>query len=317
MGIDRSDCYVLNDTYHIYRQWCLGYGGYSKVFMGLNTETQQQIVAKKFKSAKTFDNEVKILTRLRKTSCVPRILHSCTMKKGNDLTCYIVMNNLNRNLEQIKTHCGQQTSPDNPRLTYGNGLYIMYELVQILKKIHKRGILHRDVKPTNIMVSDKQRLYLVDFGLAVDNLKYETNKIAGTFAFMSINSHGKGEKIYTPADDIESAYYTVMYLIKGYLPWYKKRSSKNPNIKKSSNDDILDAKKHITEHIENYPHILKKLHKHCVNIDPEKGVDYDLISNIILDYLKVKQKTYEDVRNHFFKMCEEPQLSDRLRERLQ
>lgn len=318
MGIDRSDCYILNEKYHIYRQWCLGYGGYSKVFMGVDTETQQNVVVKKFKSTKTFENEVKILKKLKKSSCAPRILHHCSVKKKDDETCFIVMNNLGRNLEQVKLHCGQKTSKSSPRLTVGNCLFIFYELIQILKKVHKKGIIHRDVKPTNIMISDTNKIYLVDFGLAVNNLDYETDKIAGTFAFMSINSHSSENKHYTPADDIEGAYYTVLYLVKGYLPWYKKKNNQRDGGSGSSkNEYICKEKVNIKDRIENFPYIFKKLHKHCVNIDTKKGVNYDKISNIILDYLKSENKTYDDVKEGFFKACHEPNLSDRLLERLQ
>ena len=40
------------------------------------------------------------------------------------------------------------------------------KLKEIIDNIHKRGFIHRDVKPDNIMFDDNDNLYLIDFGCA-------------------------------------------------------------------------------------------------------------------------------------------------------
>lgn len=40
------------------------------------------------------------------------------------------------------------------------------DLIQILKQIHERGIIHQDLKPQNIMRNNQGNLVIIDFGLS-------------------------------------------------------------------------------------------------------------------------------------------------------
>lgn len=43
----------------------------------------------------------------------------------------------------------------------------MYLLLKALGQIHSKGIMHRDIKPGNILINHKERkLYIIDFGLS-------------------------------------------------------------------------------------------------------------------------------------------------------
>lgn len=40
------------------------------------------------------------------------------------------------------------------------------QIIKVFKEVHARKIVHRDIKPQNIMVDAKGKYYLVDFGIA-------------------------------------------------------------------------------------------------------------------------------------------------------
>ncbi len=74
-------------------------------------------------------------------------------------------------------------------------LHIAYQTSQALEEAHAHGLIHRDVKPANIMLinhgesKDRSRVWLTDFGLAhavhSQNGEGETNLVAGTPGFMA------------------------------------------------------------------------------------------------------------------------------------
>src|SRR5574341_321803 len=64
------------------------------------------------------------------------------------------------------------------------------QVLAALGYVHRRGLIHRDLKPTNIMVDDQRRARLMDFGLvkpldAGEGTFTGTGKIVGTYRYMS------------------------------------------------------------------------------------------------------------------------------------
>ena len=67
--------------------------------------------------------------------------------------------------------------------TLPESLWVFKELAKAIKAVHDEGLVHRDVKPANIMVSFDGRLRLMDFGLVLspDSTKItKTGKVVGT-----------------------------------------------------------------------------------------------------------------------------------------
>ena len=104
-----------------------------------------------------------------------------------------------------------------------------YQMINILKYIHNKHIIHRDIKPDNFAMGLKElnaTLYIVDFGLAKKFRSSKTlkqlpltkkKKLTGTARYASINALQGYEQ--SRRDDLESVGYVLMYFLRGNLPW--------------------------------------------------------------------------------------------------
>jgi len=105
------------------------------------------------------------------------------------------------------------------RLTYQQTLFVALNLFRALEYAHKKEIIHRDIKPQNIMLTKDKQIKIMDFGLAVVVNKMETseNIIAGNPTYMSPEQI-KGENI-DHRTDIYSSGITLFHLVVGYPPF--------------------------------------------------------------------------------------------------
>ncbi|KAK9736047.1 hypothetical protein RND81_04G246500 [Saponaria officinalis] len=113
---------------------------------------------------------------------------------------------------------------------------IAVESLSILEKMHSRGYVHGDVKPENFLLgqpstAQEKKLFLVDLGLATkwrdtssgqhvdydqrpDMFRYSKK---GTVRYASVHAHLG--RTASRRDDLESLAYTLIFLLKGRLPW--------------------------------------------------------------------------------------------------
>ena len=72
---------------------------------------------------------------------------------------------------------------------------------------HNLGIVHRDVKPANLIIDDQQKVWVTDFGLATGILNTTltaTGELLGTLPYMSPEQTAGGQRIVDHRTDIYS-----------------------------------------------------------------------------------------------------------------
>ncbi len=105
-------------------------------------------------------------------------------------------------------------------MTLAGGLAYIQQVLSGLAYAHERGIVHRDVKPSNIMISRDDQAKLLDFGLALPTLGSEftrSGQILGSLPFMS-PEQVLGKQL-DPRSDVYSVGVTLYQLITGRLPF--------------------------------------------------------------------------------------------------
>ncbi|KAF8733865.1 hypothetical protein HU200_014717 [Digitaria exilis] len=97
---------------------------------------------------------------------------------------------------------------------------VAWELVEAVRALHAAGIMHRDLKPDNLMFSGhgaEERLKVIDFGFAIDFRSGETFRDeAGSFPYMAPEVFARS---YGPEADIWSAGVIVYQLLCGRHPF--------------------------------------------------------------------------------------------------
>ena len=109
---------------------------------------------------------------------------------------------------------------------------VLLEVSQALEYAHERGVVHRDLKPGNILFDARGRAKLADFGVAETAMKDEGTHTAASSAVPTrdTNKHGyspftaspaqlRGEPP-TPADDVYGLGALAYELLSGYPPYY-------------------------------------------------------------------------------------------------
>jgi serine/threonine protein kinase len=91
---------------------------------------------------------------------------------------------------------------DGPPFPLEEKVKIVYQICRALEAAHAEGVVHRDLKPHNIMVEAKGRVVVMDFGIAhsMERAGFTmTGALVGTPAYMS-PEQAQGEKIDTRSD---------------------------------------------------------------------------------------------------------------------
>ena len=110
------------------------------------------------------------------------------------------------------------------KMTYSVVLNIGIQLADILHYIHQKGVIHKDINPSNIMITRNGILKLLDFGIS-SNLYSETNEmlnvdqIEGTLIYISPEQTGRTAYSVTQSCDFYSSGVLLYELLAGKPPF--------------------------------------------------------------------------------------------------
>jgi serine/threonine protein kinase len=199
----------------------IGGGSFGQIYSAEHTITGEEL-AVKIESVKSRPaqllNESRVYHALSGGVGIPSVRWYGSEDEYN----LMVMDHLDSSLESLFTEC-------NRSFSLKTVLMIADQLLDRLEYMHRRGIIHRDIKPDNFVIGRRLKsnvIYAIDFGLAkryrdtkhLHHIPYvEGKQLVGTARYTSVNTHLGIEQ--SRRDDLEGIAYMLIYFMKGSLPW--------------------------------------------------------------------------------------------------
>jgi serine/threonine-protein kinase len=195
----------------------LGQGGMATVYKAYHASLDRHIALKVLHPALKdddtfylrFQREAQIVARLDHPNIVP--IHDFAMETDEP---YIVMKLIEG--QTLKQYLKRK------HLSLEETLRILPAIAEALTYAHNRGILHRDVKPSNVMLDKDETPYLTDFGLARIVTSGESTMsqdvLIGTPNYIS-PEQARGDKTIGPATDIYSLGIMLYEIVVGRVPF--------------------------------------------------------------------------------------------------
>jgi serine/threonine protein kinase len=195
----------------------LGQGGMATVYKAYHAALDRNVALKVLHPAFTedpqflerFHREAKLVARLEHSNIVP--IYDFAEHKGQP---YLVMKFIHGKTLKAELQ--------SDALNLEQGKEILSAVGDALTYAHKNGVLHRDVKPSNILLADDGRIYLADFGLArIAELGASTlsgDMLMGTPHYIS-PEQARGEQDLDERTDIYSLGIVLYEIVVGKVPF--------------------------------------------------------------------------------------------------
>ncbi|OPF80820.1 serine/threonine protein kinase [Streptomyces antioxidans] len=180
----------------------LGQGGMGTVWRASDQTLGRTVAVKelRFPSSVEEDEKRRLITRtLREAKAIARI------RSSGAVTVYDVVDEDDRPwivMELIEGRSLADVVRDDGPLAPKRAAEVGLAVLDVLRAAHQAGILHRDVKPSNVLISDDGRVVLTDFGIAQvegDPSVTSTGMLVGAPSYIS-PERARGQKPGPPAD---------------------------------------------------------------------------------------------------------------------
>jgi serine/threonine-protein kinase len=125
-------------------------------------------------------------------------------------------------MELVDGHTLREYLNERGKIAFADGIKFLLPVLSALGAAHRLGIVHRDVKPENILVSKEGRIKITDFGLAKgamigSTMTAESSVILGSVSYLSPEQVSRG--IADSRSDVYSAAITAFEIFTGTKPF--------------------------------------------------------------------------------------------------
>jgi serine/threonine protein kinase len=278
---------IINKKYKLIDK--IGEGSFGSIYKAHNIRTQEFVAIK----VEPIENATKLLKNesiiYNYLNHIPRI-PSVKWYGKDEYNYYMVINLLGKSLQDFK----------NKHYVFPLKLVLQIgiQIIELLQKIHEKGLIHRDIKPDNFLFGlndESKNLHIIDFGFCksfVQDDKHmplkKTHNLIGSHTYASINAHKFIE--LSRRDDLESLGYMLIYFYLGCLPWQdiselSKKTLSNGNM----HDTIINLKTQLLE-TSSVTTVLINYMKYVRRLEFEEKPNYSLLIESFMGQIQILQK---------------------------
>ena len=233
----------------------IGKGAIGEVYKALDTETAQTVAIKQIdlysisnENICSIEGEINLLKNLDHLNIVKYI------------ECIRTKTHINLVLEYVENGSLHQMVKQSGKMGEHLVFIFVKQILEGLAYLHNQGIIHRDIKGANLLLTKNGVVKLADFGYSILNDKNKVNSIVGTACFMAPEVIEQKGNI-SPKCDIWSLGSTIVQLLTTRPPYYEFEPM--AAMFRIVTDDCPPLPSWISEHLKNF--LLK-----CFTKDPAK-----------------------------------------------
>jgi eukaryotic-like serine/threonine-protein kinase len=204
---------MIDERYRVIER--LGSGGMADVYCAEDTQLGRRVALKLL--YRRFAEDAEFVERFRReASSAAGLQHPNIVgvfDRGEwDGTYYIAM-------EYLQGHTLKQLVREHGAMPPDLAVDITIQVLRAAKFAHKRGVVHRDIKPHNVILDDEGRAKVTDFGIARAGASdmTETGSIMGTAQYLS-PEQAQGQPV-SPRSDLYSIGVMLYELLTGKVPF--------------------------------------------------------------------------------------------------
>jgi len=210
---------LIDGRYQLIRQ--MASGGMATIYEGLDTRLDRKVAVKVMHPHLAQDEQfVERFIREAKASAAlshPNIVsvQDQGWNQNGTPAVFLVM-------ELVEGHTLREYLNEQGALSVASGIQFLLPVLSALAAAHKLGIVHRDIKPDNILISKEGRIKIADFGLAKGPLlgttmTAESSVVLGSVSYLSPEQVQRG--IADARSDVYSAAITAFEIFTGEKPY--------------------------------------------------------------------------------------------------
>jgi serine/threonine-protein kinase len=210
---------LIDGRYQLLRQ--MDAGGMATIYEAIDTRLDRR-VAVKIMHAHLAQDEQFVERFIREAKAAAALSHPNIVavqdqgwNQSGIPAVFIVM-------ELVDGHTLREYLNERGAIAFRDGIKFLLPVLSALGAAHKLGIVHRDVKPENILVSKEGRIKITDFGLAKGamiggTMTAESSVILGSVSYLSPEQVSRG--IADSRSDVYSAAITAFEMFTGQKPF--------------------------------------------------------------------------------------------------